>query len=108
MQRFFSQATAFILSGTLGLGLIGCSSKDKHDSDHADHGDSKEVVISEKDVPAEVMSGVNKTFAGAKIGKVEKETYTDGTVHYEFDLKLPDGKMQEAEFNDKGELLPEH
>jgi hypothetical protein len=101
---------AMTLTATLGLGVLGCAGdgKEKNYGHDHDHGDSKEVVIAEKDVPEAVMNGVRKTYSGAKIGKVEKETYADGTVHYEFDLKLPNGDIEEVEFNDQGEKLDDH
>ena len=55
-----------------------------------------------------ISSVLADRFRIAKIGKVEKETYADGTVHYEFDLKLANGDIEEVEFNDEGEKLDDH
>jgi hypothetical protein len=73
----------------------------------ADEG-KKEEHIKPEQVPAKVMDAFKKDFPGAKIEEVEKETYADGTVHYEFGFKDAAGKEHEVEYNADGEQLDEH
>lgn len=66
------------------------------------------AVIPSNEVPANVMAGFTKAFPDASIEKVEKETYRDGTIHYEFEYKTKDGKEHEVELNDEGAVLDKH
>ena len=104
MKQFSSiVALAFILA------ITGCQ-HDRHGRGHEDHdhGDTKEQTISMNDVPAPVRSGFEKANPGAKVKKVERETYADGTIHYEFEFTTADGKEQEVEFDASGEQLDAH
>ena len=68
----------------------------------------KEETVATDTVPAKVRDGFNREFPGAQIKNVEKETYEDGTVHYEFEYVDKSGKKGEVEFNTAGERLEEH
>ena len=72
------------------------------------HGKSTYVDIAATELPPAVRTGFDKAYPGASITKAEKETYADGTVHYEIEFRRPDGKKGEAQFDTAGELLPEH
>jgi hypothetical protein len=83
-------------------GLVGCGSVEKH----ADGTTEESIAVA--NVPAVVLEGFKKAYPGAVIEEVEKETYADGTVHYEIEFKDKDGVEQEVEFNDAGEVLERH
>ena len=112
-------ATTLLTAATCTWALAGCQSdaSDPSRDDaraqapehaHDDHGDgTTEVEVKMADVPAKVRAGFEKQYAGAKVHKIEKETYRNGTVHYEFEFEHA-GKRMEAEFDTDGELLPEH
>ena len=74
----------------------GCASGEKHES------------VPMTAVPAAITAGVQKAFPGSTIREVEKETYPDGTVHWEVDLVTADGKKAEHEFDGSGQLLDKH
>lgn len=78
------------------LSLAGCKSGTTHED------------IAPEALPAKVRAGFEKAHPGAKIKEVEKETYSDGLVHYEIEFVDKDGKKHEVEYNLDGEELPEH
>lgn len=80
--------------------LVGCQSGSRSGS--------HEETIPLTQVPAAVKAGFDKQYPGAKIEKIEKETYADGTVHYEFEFEDKSGKDMEVEFNADGEVLDGH
>jgi hypothetical protein len=80
---------------------IGCKHMD------AD-ADATSATIALTDVPAGVRQGFDKDHPGVTIRKVEKETYKDGTVHYEFEFVDASGKEQDVEYNAEGEQLDKH
>ncbi len=90
--------------------------EDKHDHKHDDkkeHKDkdddgTKEVEIKFSELPAKVAEGFKKDFPGAEVEEVKKETYKDGTIHYEIEFKDKDGKEHEVEYNTDGEKLEDH
>jgi len=59
------------------------------------------------DLPAKVREGFDRAYPGARVTKVEKETYKNGTVHYEFEFEQ-NGKKMDAELDPNGDVLPEH
>lgn len=59
-------------------------------------------------LPAEVKAGFDKAYPGATIQEVEKETYKDGTVHWEVKFTDKSGKTQEIELDSAGKVLGEH
>jgi uncharacterized membrane protein YkoI len=97
------------LSACILVGLVlmgGCSSS-------ADQGETRndgttEETITYAQLPAKVAQTFEKEFAGAKIGEVTKETYADGTIHYEIEFTKADGTHTDVEFNTDGELLHDH
>lgn len=120
MQRWL-MASAVILGAT----IVGCQAgskshvchcedkevthKEQGGNDYAEKEDGKrEEMISADKVPAVVMTGFQKEFSGVTIEKIKKETYADGTVHYEFEYKDKDGKEREVELNSDGEVLEDH
>ena len=58
--------------------------------------------------PAQVTASFQKDHPNSMIKKVEKETYSDGTVHYIFTYIDESGKQQTVEYSAAGEQLPEH
>lgn len=79
-----------------GLLLAGCESDEKYDK------------LPLEQTPPAVKTGVEKNFPGATIKEVEKETYQNGTIHYEVELVTKDGSKKEVEFAPDGELLDKH
>ena len=92
--------SALSLSLTAALVLGGCnaSSKSKADQDG--------IPIDQ--VPPAVQAAFDKAYPGAKIKEIERETYKDGTVHYEYSFTDAAGKAQEVELNEEGDVLDEH
>jgi len=99
--------------------LVGCAANKKCEdctmsAGHAGYKDAagdeaaKEVAITREQVPAPVLAGFTKAFPGVTIEEIKKETYADGTIHYEFEFKDKAGKEQEVELNDEGEVLEDH
>ena len=109
-MKLTSITAAAVVASALAFGCKGSHhDHDGHDHHgHSHHSEAKEVEIAEKDVPAPVMAGFRKAFADAKIEEVNKETYADGTVHYEFEFKDKSGKEHEVEFSATGEQLDDH
>ena len=70
--------------------------------------EEKHEKISLTAAPAAVKEGFAREFPGATIRQIQKETYADGTVHYEVEYRDEDGKAQEVEFTADGERLDEH
>ncbi len=97
-----------LASALLGAAiLVGCQSNGK--SDKADYDDkAKEVEVTREQVPAVVLASFDKAFPGVKVKEIVKETYPDGTVHYEFEYVGKDGKEHEVELADDGEVLDQH
>jgi hypothetical protein len=69
---------------------------------------SKEEEIPVNAVPAVVMEGFRKAYPNVTITEVERETYADGTVHYEFEFTDARSVKRDVEFNDQGEVLEDH
>jgi hypothetical protein len=98
----------------------GCASKHNHDDDHHHHDmahasdahdDGPEATMQDIEisaVPPKVIEGFQKSFPGATLTGAERETYRNGTVHYELKFKKSDGSTADAEFDADGKLLPEH
>lgn len=72
-----------------GILLAGCATK----SDLGANG-----------APANVTAAFHQKYPGATIEKVEKEVYKDGTVHYEFEYRDVNGKKQDVELDEAGNL----
>jgi hypothetical protein len=70
--------------------------------------DEKHEKISQTALPQAVRDGFSKAYPGATIEEVEKETYGNGTVHYEIKYRGADGKTQDVELNTDGEVLEAH
>jgi uncharacterized membrane protein YkoI len=82
--------------------VVGCKSSG------GGHDKEKHEEISEAALPQAVRDGFVKAYPNAKIEEVEKETYPDGTVHYEIEYRGADGKEQEVELNADGDVLDKH
>lgn len=90
--------TMFVLAGALLFTLVslpGCKGTQNED-------------IAPEALPAKVRAGFDKAYPGARIKEAEKETYSDGVVHYEIEFVDKNGKSRDVEFNEDGEELPEH
>ena len=70
--------------------------------------DEKHEKISETALPQGVRDGFTKAYPGATIREVEKETYANGTIHYEVKYRGADGKDREVELSADGEVLDAH
>jgi hypothetical protein len=97
-------ATAALTIGIASLG--GC--KSMGDKEDREEGGAKHVDIPADQLPQAVRDGFAKAFPGATIKEAEKETYPDGTVHYEIEYTGADGKEHDAEFSAEGEQLDKH
>ena len=86
---------SFVFSG-------GCQyfKKDKKETTHA--------KIAAADLPSAVRKGFERDHAGAKITSAEKETYADGTVHWEIEYTDAAGKSADVEYTSDGEQLEKH
>ena len=108
-----------------GLAIGGCAQDDKHDDHkHHRHDEAKEMrregrametttprsttAPAARQLPSNVRAGFDREFPGATIREVQKETYPDGTVHWEVEFTTKDGKEMEKEFDEAGKLLAEH
>jgi uncharacterized membrane protein YkoI len=100
-RNLLALATSFAVAAVL---TTGCASNGKDDDGEG----TSEQTITADQVPAAVSQAFQRAHPGATVMKVEKETYKDGTVHYEYEFKGADGKEQEVEFNASGEQLDEH
>jgi hypothetical protein len=67
-----------------------------------------EKVVTLDQVPDNVKAAYQRDFPNTPAIKIEKETYKDGTVQYEFKYMDKEGKKQEVEYNPAGEKLEEH
>jgi uncharacterized membrane protein YkoI len=81
-----------------------CCNRDKDD----DHAEASKAKLAVADLPADVRKGFDRDFPGAKIVEAEKETYADGTIHYEIEYKTSDGKDADVEYSASGEQLDKH
>ena len=81
---------------------VGCKSSG------GGHEDEKHEKIAASALPQPVRDGFTKAYPGATIQEVEKETYADGTVHYEIEYRAADGKKQDVELSADGEVLDKH
>jgi len=96
---------AVLLAAALTLGGCEMFGKDRHEKN--DEG-TKEEQIEVSALPANVRAAFDQAHPGATIKKVEKETYADGTIHYEIEFTAKDGARGEVEIDAAGEVLPEH
>ena len=86
---------AFVFAG-------GCQYFDK------DKKETKHAKIAAGDLPPAVRKGFERDHAGAKITSAEKETYADGTVHWEIEYTDAVGKAADVEYTSDGEQLEKH
>ena len=96
MNRTIGCALALAMALGAGCAKGGGAHEEKHEK------------ISQSALPQAVQTGFNKAFPGASIKEVEKETYADGTVHYEIEYVGADGKEQGVELNADGDVLDDH
>lgn len=78
------------------LAIAGCAGNGK---------DHKAAAVQ---LPAPVKAGFDREFPGATVNEAEKETYADGTVHWEVKFTTKDGKKMEQEFDSAGKKLGKH
>jgi uncharacterized membrane protein YkoI len=64
-----------------------------------------EDKVSLSDCPAAVQATIQSNLAGGQIQEIEKETTKDGTVIYEAEVKLADGKKVDVKVSEDGKLL---
>ena len=96
-----------IVAAVLAAGVVvGCESMKKHD-DHHGKG-TTEATVTLAEVPAAVSAAFAKDHPGVTASKVKKETYENGTVHYEFEWKDAAGKEHDVEYAADGEKLDAH
>jgi len=113
MRKLFITASL-----SCGLAAFGAGCTHDHDEHHEgaesrerdEHEEGQvttETRIAMSDLPTKVREGFDRAYPGARVTKVEKETYKNGTVHYEFEFEQ-NGKKMDAELDTNGEVLPEH
>jgi hypothetical protein len=90
------------LAGSL---CVGCShfNGEKKENDEG----TRMEKIDAASAPAAVMSAFKKDHPSAANPTLKKETYKDGTVHYEFEW-TENGKKREVEYSSDGEQLEGH
>ena len=84
------------------LAMTGCKSM------HGDDDGETEVKIAMTDVPQNVRQAFERDHPGVTVKTVERETYKDGTVHYEFEFTDASGKKSEIEYSADGVKLEDH
>src|SRR5437016_2000163 len=90
-------------SAVLALAVGGCSCFQKHHEE----GKTSEMVVPADSVPQPARDAFAREFPGATIKKVEKETYKNGDVHYEFNYSDKAGKSGEVEYDAGGKRMHE-
>ena len=98
---------ALAAAAVLAMSALGCKSSGGGDDDDFD-AQTKHEKISQSALPEAVRDGFSKAYPGATIEEVEKETYANGTVHYEIEFRGADGKEHDVELNADGEVLEAH
>lgn len=76
--------------------LVGCQEK------------SQESHATISDLPPAVLTGFKSAYPDATVKEVEKETYPDGTIHWEVKYVDKAGKAQEVELDSTGKVLGAH
>ena len=94
MTSRYRFAFSLVMICVLMAGLMGCAG-------------AKTVEIDPVQLPANFRVNFDKAYPGATITAVEKETYPDGTVHYELEFTTQHGVEKELEFSADGEELYE-
>lgn len=92
MNRRYAALSIAAVCFVLVAGMIGCAG-------------TKTVDIEPNQLPATFRVNFDKAYPGATITSVEKETYPDGTVHYELEFTTQHGVEKELEFSATGEEL---
>ena len=77
--------------------LLGCA--------QTRHSDKTEAQIKAGAAPAGVTAAFQKDHPNVMIKSVVKETYKDGTIHYEYVYIDSSGKQQTVEYSAAGEQL---
>lgn len=85
--------------------LVGCQ---HFKSDDSKGDEPKKEDISFDKLPANVQSKFLAAHPGVTVKEVEKETYPDGTVHYEVEFLDSAGKEIDVELNADGDVLDDH
>lgn len=96
-----------LMACALGLAVLGCKTGTEHDDDKGEL-KAKEEEVDFATLPANVQAAFQKAYPGARVSEAKRETYSNGTVHYEVEFTSADGKKQEVELDSEGEVLPEH
>lgn len=103
-----SLLTTIALTAVIGLGACQSNGDKQHDDGHGKTSEAVETRINMNEVPDNVRQAFERQFPHARVSAVNKETYPNGTVHYEFEFVNKDGKKMDVEFDADGERLPEH
>lgn len=82
-----------------GLAAAGCKSS----NGDAEGQEVKLDPVSMTDVPTLVRDAFKRDHPNAQVKEVEKETYPDGTVHYEFEY-VENGKEGDVEYTAAGKV----
>ena len=72
------------------------------------HHDEHKETLAQADAPPAVLASFEKAYPGAKVNKVEKESYANGDIHYEINYTGNDGKKHEVEMDSNGKILEDH
>jgi hypothetical protein len=87
------------------IAITGCQMN--HDREDRDDEGESEMKIQASEAPAAARDAFNREHPGAKITSVEKETYADGTAHYEFEFTDASCKKGDAEYDASGKKAHE-
>src|SRR5947208_707878 len=90
------------LVSVLALAVAGCSHSKKMDKEEEDEAGEVKMQLSE--VPGPVRETLMKEAGGAKIGTVDKEESSKGTITYETDV-MQGGKTHEIRVAPDGKLI---
>jgi hypothetical protein len=88
--------TRLLLAGIAAMMLAGCAS------------DSQTTPITVRQAPAAVRFSVEKAYPQSTVQTIDKQTYKDGTIHYEVKIKTAEGKEKEFEVAPDGQILDTH
>ena len=79
-----------------GLLAAGCAASDAK---------AKRSVITMEQTPVTVRQGIEKAYPDSKVGKIQKEVFPNGAIHYRVDVVTRDGLEQELYLAPDGERL---
>ena len=102
-MRHFALPLAVAAAAALVAAGTGCTTSG-HGHDHAGHHGYHEHPFER--MPADVQAAVKRDYPGATVTSAGSEfSDKDETAHYHVKLRMPDGKMVQAEYDQSGRKL---